>query len=83
MVPSHFLYMPVVMGLVCSCQFTNYNGNPSLVNVPSLLGKCMLNAVKINQNQIKFPLLHDRFERVGKPQITKPQLRPITRRGVL
>jgi len=29
-------------------------------------------------SQVKFRLLHDTLERSGRPQLTQPQLRPIT-----
>ena len=32
----------------------------------------------IKSSQVKYRLLHGRLERIGRPQLTQPQLRPIT-----
>src|SRR6218665_1304633 len=34
--------------------------------------------VTIKSSQVKYRLLHGRLERLGRPQLTQPQLRPIT-----
>jgi len=41
-------------------------------------GNCILNS-----SQVKYRLLHGRLEILGRPQLTQPQLRPITWRGII
>ena len=43
---------------------------------------CLPLLCKIKSSQVKYRLLHGRLERLGMPQLTQPQLRPITWRGI-